>query len=668
MAASESETRHGLSLDDLPWEVLYEIVADFEDKETLHAFALANKTCNNATTPFIFRNIKITVHNPAKLQRDVDALLRALSRTQSNRHVRALRLDGALRLRLDWLQGRNFRAKVSYIETGLSEIIPKEGPVSFYYRHSYLPGPVIKRSSPTNEAWVPVASLVRFLPGLEALVYDCSTQFPPALLTAVHEHPRCKLHHLTFRFQSPLPDSLHPYELAVATSPRLHHLKVICCLRDSSGRDDFTQEAVMELAGLAPNLRGVEVVHLLPGWAHLQYRPRGLWPGLPGVDPTGRARASLSSLSIRGLDWATQPNILEAWAQRTDFSCLRHLVLGAGYGYEQGKEQGMSAVLLGWIVENCSFPCVDTLSIRLDRNDIMAARPGYAGIAVAFVNLFEPLHELSVCGSLEPEILDAILSRHGPVLRKLSLFPWEVPSIAPHGLPPTQRAMPLIFGKAHLLQIQSQCPELRELTIPVKRTKSDSHEAEIYKSFGKMERLESLVLILDCSNWRIIRDSTWNDDGLDEIDQEFCMFTNLVKKGHIREAYLNCAVDETLAQAIWNTIRRNKMGVQIQTLRLWTIGGVEFGGALDDRDKIHVVENLSRSWLFERVRGRINVRELGRRARERRDEKELARESTEAVQIFRRIWPRKKGCELVNWREDWASLPLQVEDHKVSVY
>lgn len=501
MAAHESARRHGLSLDGLPQEVLVQIAAYVAGKQSLYAFALVNKTCNNATNPFVFRGIQLTVRNPERLKLDVDTLLSALSRTESNRHVRSLRLDGALRLRLDWLPDQGYRAKAWYMSTGLDDILPLEEPV-LDELHKYHPGPVVSRVSKSNKAWAPVASMIKALPSLQALVYNCSTQFPPALLDALHEHPRCKLHHLTFGFQSALPDSLHPYELAVATSPRLHRIKVKSCRRDTNGRDDFTQEAIMELVGLAPNLKEVDLVHLspwIPSRLLSRNRPRDWWPGLPGVDPAGRTRGSLPSLSFMGYGWAWEPDLLQAWAQHTGFSCLRHLVLGGSYE----REQGMSAVMLNCIVQNCSFPCVETLRVRLDRDDIMVARPGYTDIAVAFFDLFEPLHELSVYGSLETEILDAIISRHGPVLQKLCLSPWEEPSITSNGLRPTERAMPMIFEKSQFLKIQDQCPKLRELTIPVRRTKSDSHEAEIYNSFGRMKRLESLFLILDCSNWRV---------------------------------------------------------------------------------------------------------------------------------------------------------------------
>lgn len=74
--------------------------------------------------------------------------------------------------------------------------------------------------------------------------------------------------------------------------------------------------------------------------------------------------------------------------------------------------------------------------------------------------------------------------------------------------------------------------------------------------------------------------------------------------------------------------------------------------------------------LVERVVGDlVDVRELGRRAREMRDErmtKEYGWGSSwvsdkpfsMGARVIGRIWPRKVGSQ--DWREDWYSFPLQV--------
>jgi hypothetical protein len=336
-----------------------------------------------------------------------------------------------------------------------------------------------------------------------------------------------------------------------------------------------------------------------------------------------------------------------------------------------------------WIAQNCSFPQLKTLRIRMLRDDQDAERPNYANNAITFLRAFEPLDQLSVSGPLEPKILDAILDQHGPTLTKLTLRPSEQ-EFTP-GNHRVRQDIPMTFTKEHILQIHTQCPALQELAISVKRTKSDTLEAEMYKSFGQMARLKSLFLTLDCSDWRVTRDADSRDDpSFDAFDRESCKFLGFLKKGCLRETLMNCAVDETLVRSIWETICKSKVGRELESLKVWTMGGGHWGTSLNNGGIPPVVNHLSRSWLVERVcrddGDVINVRELGRRVREARDQEQTdgyrrraeylrtekdimmeprdVAEDSEIMQVFRRIWPRKEGS--VDWREDWSSLPLQV--------
>lgn len=87
-----------MDLHRLPRETLLQIVGYLADSHqpSLYAFALASKSCYISATVFIFRHIHLALRNPGELQHDVDALLEALSRTDSYRHVSALSLKGCL--------------------------------------------------------------------------------------------------------------------------------------------------------------------------------------------------------------------------------------------------------------------------------------------------------------------------------------------------------------------------------------------------------------------------------------------------------------------------------------------------------------------------------------------------------------------------------------------
>lgn len=660
------------SLDGLALETLQQIAGYLHDthRASLHAFALINQTCHRAALPEIFREIHLTAGSRQALQRDVDTLRVILSRTGSARHVRHLSIEGLLRLDVEGLGQSGSETRVLDHEsqemgwsttTGIGEILPDEEQI-LAMRHVRREGPVIERASKEDMAWEPFVRLIKALPHLNTLLYDCGNQFPPSLLDALREHhPRCKLHHLTFRLRSLLSDIPDPYEIALATSPCLYSIKVICSKRDSVGGDEFNQKAVTELVtGLAPNLKEIVVVAMRPGLSKDFGQPPTRWTHLPGFVP-GAGIGSLTSLSIVGsVLWS--PELLRSWAKHTDFGNLRRLVLGGGWSGRSGFRHGINDEMVGWIVQNCSFPRLRTLRICLERDDMFIERPNYADIVIALFSTLQPLEELSVYGPLESEILDAILSRHGPTLKSLDLRPNEDP-LNITGFR-DRRNIPMVLGKEHVLQIQTHCPALEKLAIPVKRTKSDAAEAELYKSFGEMIRLQHLFLTLDCSEWRVSRDSTYNPS-FDEEDKKPLGFSGWLKKGHLRGAFMNCAVDETLARSIWKTICQYKTGRQLQSLKLWTTGGGRFGRTTNNEDYLKVVDNLSRSWLIEPDVGEmINIRELGRRAREMRDQ-ELKDEvgpgsdikGSQALQVFRRIWPSKEGSR--DWRHDWSSLPLQ---------
>lgn len=625
----------------------------------------------------------LTVGDPDSLKLDVNNLLDTLCRSDSARHVRFLSLKGFLRAGDDFTrQAESVEMTTDQMsairESGIEEILGGEEPVfPFSGNHKLHKGRVIAPLSEEDVSWAPVVDLIKVLPGLKMLVYECSNQFPPSLLDAIHGHPLCKLKHLKFWLRSLLQDIPDPYEMALATSPSLCSIKVRCTWRDSNGDDDFNHEAVMELAaGLAPNLKEVRVVCFFPYIrAALQRRPRGTWRGLPGFIPNS-GTGLLTSLSLLGRVNLCDPDVIRAWSQHTDFNHLQHLQLGGGY--EDFFKGGLTTEAMEWIVENCTFPQLRTLRAYLDRDDDMVDRSNYSNVVISFFRVFEPLKQLLLTGGLDSKILDAILSKHGPTLQSLSLRPNEVWSFPSNGRIPE---VPMVFEKKHLLQIQTQCPVLQKLSITVRRTQSDVIEAELYKTLGKIESLQVLFLTLDCSDWRVSRDITrMNEPSFDEFDRQLMWLENgenTLQAGHVREVFMNCAVNEKLARSIWNAICQAKAGKPLQSLKLWTTGGDTWGNGRSVGGIREVVDKLSRSWLIKRVNERdqstsIVVKELGRQRRanckewwdseynpcsgtyRHRDKEEwpLAR------QIFHRIWAPRDDSK--DWGEEWESLPLQV--------
>ena len=56
-----------------------------------------------------------------------------------------------------------------------------------------------------------------------------------------------------------------------------------------------------------------------------------------------------------------------------------------------------------------------------------------------------------------------------------------------------------------------------------------------------------------------------------------CVQEYLLKRGDLKEIFINCAVDEALTRSIWKTNSKNKMGRQLERLRLWAREGGDYG-------------------------------------------------------------------------------------------
>ncbi|KAF2445511.1 hypothetical protein P171DRAFT_520289 [Karstenula rhodostoma CBS 690.94] len=645
-----------MALLSLPLEILQQTI---ECVETLHrpslfSFSLTSKACRKASAFLLFRRLTVTVHDRDRLRCDVNTLLSALSRTDSARQVRRLGIKGApkpkprTKERDSQAAYPNWRCTNWLVEQGLVDILPDEEPNCNHNSYVVYDEGVTKRSSDEDTDWAPVVALLQETPHLQDLVYDCKTQFPPCLLETLHERlPQCRLHHRTFRLRTLLWGVPYPYEMQLATSPCLHSVKLVCARRDSDGDDDFNLEAVMELAGLAPNLKDVTILHLDPNdIRRFDFRRRGDWQGLPNYN--SKARGSLTSLSLKG--YGRLPNHLRDWARYTDFACLQHLSLGGSY---QEETYALCGDDMEWLTQDHAFPRLRTLCVCLTRDDRFHERPHYSDQAVSFFHAFPPLQELSIYGPIDPPVLDAILSRHGPALEKLSLHPSEELGTWHNGR--NRCDIPMQFSHEHMLNIQLRCPRLAHLAIPVKRNQSRPSEVALYKCFADMPALRTLFLTLDCSEWRVTRDTNYNPH-FTGTDNDLVGEPRRVRRGTMKEMLINCAVDEGLARSIWGVIDGAKKGRRMEWVRLWTRGGGQFGdGGWSPFNA--VTQELSRSWVVEREaredKEEVVVRDIGRYG----EIFFLPNDRIEG-QIFREIWDC--GEDRGGWEKAWKSFPLEV--------
>jgi hypothetical protein len=640
----------------LPLEIL-ELIADRVEaahRPSLFAFSLASKACYNAAAFLIFQNISIMIETPEGLQRDAGRLFETLLRTDAARHVHSITVRGAFRLdtkKTDTSSDTGSRSRPWKPE--IAEILDEEeymhysGENNAGCRYVVYDERVIEESSAEDMAWAPFLDVLQATVGLRDLIYECRNQLPPSLLRTLHKHPSCRLHHLTFRFRTLLWGVPYPYEMELATSPSLHRVNVVYTDQDSDADFDYNADAVMELAGLAPNLKEVTILKIHSPLASSQRSERRPpWQGLPGY--SREMVGSLTSLSILYPELDT----LQKWAKHTDFTKLQHLRIGTGF---RETSLGVSSEEMEWIARNISLPSLKTLFIDLDR------RAANVNHAIRFFQSLEPLEELSINGPMEARMLKVVLTHHGPTLKKLSMVPDE-----------SRTNMRDRNTEDRVTQIQALCPVLENLAIPVYHEKSSASETAVYKCFSKMASLRSLFLILDCAPWRIDQDPTYDPHFEGEDDQvissiHYCV----VKRGHLKDHFINSAVDEGLARSIWMKITQDKIGKRLERLKLWTKGTFRTGpveyGMIDVFTK-----STARSWLIEgslRDDGEVTVKELMQRAREEESLFVPAAEhrdpnatgavkfASQVLKTFESIWPPKPDSR--DWRDDWASFPLQ---------
>ncbi|KAJ8113236.1 hypothetical protein OPT61_g4593 [Boeremia exigua] len=646
-----------MSLLSLPLELLQQIATWVQTahRPSLNSFSLTSKACQRATAFLTFQRIVLTINDCKTLRSSVDDLIKALTHTDSASHVQHLTLKGMLLYNNRKTVAVN-RSAEWWRQSGLNEILEDE--VLIHHSGSYVvyDEPVIKKASEEDQAWAPVLELLQVIPNLNDLVYDCQNQFPPSVLSILHtQHPRCRLHHLTFKFRTLLWGVPYPYEMELATSPCLYRVKVLHAPIDTDGDDDYNMNAVIELAaGLAPNLKEVAILNLYATGSWHYHHIRAPWKGLPGYP--SRFLKSLTSLSLNGFPYPVWKSCLQSWAQHIDFTWLRHLTLAGGY---ENRDSALSGETMRWISQNFVFPRLKSLRVYLTRDDMFLEQIHYSDDAVCFFRAFEPLEELSIDGPVDPTILGAILSRHGQQLRKLCINPSEELVDVSNGR--QRRDIPMEFSKERVLQIQLQCPVIEELAITIKRNQSSTSEAELYKCFSNMKHLRFLFLTLDCSELRVLRDPTYQRHFVEDEDRVLLAeFENNLSVGEWKNILINCAVDEALARSIWQTISHSKQGRRLERLKLWTTGGGKHDGGLSPCHLHTMLQDLSRSWLIERVprddEEKLIVRELGQRAREADDQNVKHSLDSEAGKIFRTIWPSKEGSK--DWRDDWTSFLL----------
>lgn len=638
------------------------------------------------------RSIRFEVTKRQQLRRDVENFLRVVKPTEGTRHVRWLEVRGCLAPTVAGEERIQSRPKEPVLQDLIYDGTTKDVFSEPVYADFDYDGP-IEVLPEEDSAWQPVVDLLKALSHLEDFVFTSEeNQFPPSLLRALHTyHPACRLHLPFFRFRSLREDAADPHEMAIACSPLLHSIGVKWVDVDFKKHDDWNRQAVMRLiaSGMVPNLRRVNLTHSAPmagGKRYGPYRPDPPWKGFtPGPwsqsEGTGRA-ASLQSLTIFDYN-PIQASHLAEWQQNNVFERLTDLTFITQ----------VSGEALEWAALNASFPHLAHLDMKFLLEEGDEGAPDADSAVSAFLASLRPLESLRLTGHIDNGTMDSILSRHGPALRSLTLHPYGSRS------PSTgSRHQPLTYGCSRILQLRDACPRLEKLTLPIRRQKGERVEVDIYRALAELPSLTDITLEF---HWSLAGGGAMRGEGeepsepfgdpfMDTLFDKSPQFhPRPMRNGDVWEAFLNCAVDETLARAIWDVVASGRAGRPLRSLRLGPRGGLQYGQSRIPGGFAAAIQHLRRGYLLERsVRdddrdadtggaAAPTAVELEREAREAWDERQreerrdylgryaemhpgqpLPPPSTHLEEVLQRLWPAKEGS--YDWRDDWESLPLDL--------
>jgi hypothetical protein len=596
-------------LERVPTELLLRICS-YLRTDDLRALALTSRRCNPAAVALLFRCITV---NAFQLDGEAQGYKRILQRNTCSGGVRHL------------------------------NVVQEGEPPAF-------------ADLDEDDYWTPLQALIRDLSSLSDLSWRCSSRVPEGLLQTLQHHvPSCGLHVREFRLAVPSLPNIRAEHLPLATSPNLRSIWFKYDDYQSNGEEDYTLEAVARITGrLAPNLSHVRAFRapagsspeLLRAWETPRRPFQWFVPG------HAKAAGALKQLEVGGSQ-STSAEDLEIWTECTDFKLLQTLKL----------ETLIEPSALAYLA-SCRFQALKSLSLSLREQDETSP-----DVIDELFGRLPPLSSLMLKGELYRATLGDILVLHGATLRTLSLLPAG-----------TSRTR-LVLDAKDLTAIASRCPSLEHFELALARSKGDASEVEAYKALGSFPRLQTIKMFLDASNCEVLREpddlgdsgtddstdyDTPNDPSFDDFDQQFFNgpFGTWLKprNGHIRDAFINSAVDRALALSIFQTISaaRPPGSLVLEELELLPTGGGNFGTPSSLSTITNVVRHVGRCWHLER-----NVRD------DRRDEiviepLEDARGmhsdkggdlGWDVMPIFRRIWPGAHGGDS-DWRDDWRSWPL----------
>ncbi|OTA64683.1 hypothetical protein K449DRAFT_404191 [Hypoxylon sp. EC38] len=642
-----------------------------EHYSSLVNFARSKKVYYAIATTFLARTLRIFGDDAKTLALSVQEHVERLHRDEAFKYVHHLIIFSLDSERLGWRGGHHdtssdytdVRHCYASIKPHYSRIfrdmLPPVCDVDFDTRFENL-GLIQPRDwdmqqiDEVDEDWRPLADLIKQLSYLTDLIYHCPGLVPPCVLQTLHEHqPQCRLHIDDFQLDSLSTESpiLDSREFMVVTSPCLYSINLQISRYFGDHEQVHIFRAVQRIAArLAPNLKEV---HLRSDWnglwgpdeEHFSVDP--LWGhldvGLEHPGPSGL----LSCLQVHGPNNnAITVRALAGWGMHTNFAALQTLEFDSPI--TKDALESLASAPHG-------FPSLKTLRFVLEKPRELGESESasqYYELVTQVISRLQGLHTLEIKWWHRDIDFGTVLPSELQILRLWSC----------RGGHPTAR---------DVTQIRERCPFLTDLTLTILRSKGDANETAVYRELGALPRLQRLSLEMDALlPPPILNGYLPPDPSFDDYDREPSGIECYLN-GHFRDAFINGAMDKSLALDIFVTISRAKpndhsIPLQKLVIRFNTLSDYQPPDLREYRTEFHCPWQIERSLRDDSCEPLVarefyeEAGELGKSTRQFwlyiEDWEGKVPDTDNLDSIFRRIWPeRSKGH---HWREDWRSFPL----------
>jgi hypothetical protein len=487
--------------------------------------------------------------------------------------------------------------------------------------------------NPNFEAQV-LIDFLRKLPSLSDLEWQSSTSLVPPLVQFLRDQlPSCNLH-------------LKPFHLPYDADPS--YIRSVLCLPSlrtiwlERTQDGAIQDLVQHILR-APdgNLREVRI-----SWNYTGASPFGggspiVWDQ-ELVARDGQRLGQLQYLQLDGIQGA-EATSLQTWARHTDFGQLRALSL----------EMHVTRAALETLI-NLPLQSLHSLGLVLDTPDTSGH---YSATLQTFICNLPSLSCLRLTGALPSLAFKVILDHLNSALHTLYLIP--------RGTDPFR----FVFDSSTIALVTDRCEHVQDLCISIRRAwNKPGEDIAVLKTIGRIPHLSSLNLTFNASDCTLLLHPNGVNEptNLAPSDPSFSAFdtesfdswfgtSKDVRKGHIRDALINSAIDAKLAKAVFNTILSatpDRETPSLQRLSLKAAGGGNFGTGTSNGGISEIVREVGKEWIVERS-GHEDALSV-RRAEVDDEGIELWETlSWDVEPIFRRVWPGDG-----DWFNEWQAFPL----------